>query len=263
MSVNHVVPALLMTLLAGMATGLGAVAVVYSTMKDTRFLSVGMGFSAGIMVFVSLIELLGSAQKLLGGSLGLKAGVAAAVVALFGGMLLAALVDKLVPGRVNPHELAEGQSGRNAGIKRLGMVTVAAVILHNFPEGMATFVSAAQPLHVALPVLAAVALHNVPEGIAIARPIYDATGSRKTALGYAFLAGLGEPLGALLLYLVIRPYMSSTLLGVLFAAVGGILVYISFDELLPGAEVYGEHHMAIYGLVGGMAVIALSLWVFQ
>lgn len=262
-SIERVGFALLLTLLAGLATGIGALIALYSRVKDMRFLSVSMGFSAGVMIFVSMFELFGSAQRLLVVPFGSKTGVFVDVAAFFGGIFLSALVDKLIPGRINPHELAAIQPGENAKTKRLGMVTVAAIVLHNFPEGMATFVSCAQPLHVALPVVAAVALHNIPEGIAISMPIFEASKNRRTALGYALLSGLGEPLGALLLYFVIRPYISGTVLGVLFAVVGGIMVYISLDELLPGAEVYGEHHLAIYGLVGGMAVIALSLWAFQ
>jgi ZIP family zinc transporter len=142
---------------------------------------------------------------------------------------------------------------------RTGAMTALALTIHNFPEGLATFVTALGDPEVAIPVAAAIALHNVPEGIAVAMPMYYATGNRKRALGYSFASGLAEPLGAVIGYLLLRNFLSDTLFGVIFAAVAGIMVFISIDELLPSAHEYGEHHLSIYGFIGGMAVMAISL----
>ncbi|HPY44156.1 MAG TPA: ZIP family metal transporter, partial [Clostridia bacterium] len=114
----------------------------------------------------------------------------------------------------------------------------------------------------AIPITAAIAIHNIPEGISIAKPIYYATGSRRIAMRYSILAGLSEPLGALIAFLILRPFMTVALQGVPFAGTAGIMIFISLDELLPSAQLYGEHHYSMYGLVLGMAVMALSLWLF-
>lgn len=261
---HNVALAFILTLLSGLSTGLGGLITLLARRDNNRFLCISMGFSAGVMIYVSMIELFSEASRLLSGSLGEKSGALFTVAAFFLGMLIIALIDKLIPCESNPHELTcsvqPGKSGKN--LRRTGLITAVAIAVHNFPEGVATFVSATQSLKVALPIVLAIALHNIPEGISVSTPVFYASGSRKKAIGYAFLSGLSEPLGAVLAYLILYPFMSDTLFGVLYAVVAGIMVFISFDELLPSAEVYGEHHLTIYGLVGGMAVMALSLWMF-
>ena len=145
---------------------------------------------------------------------------------------------------------------------RMGLFTALAIAIHNFPEGLATFVSALQEPSVALPIVAAITIHNIPEGIAVSVPIYQATGSRRKAFLYSFSSGLAEPLGALVDWLVLGPFLNNLLYGVLFGMVAGIMVFISIDELLPAAREYGEHHLSIYGLIAGMAVMAVSLLLF-
>ena len=217
------------------------------------------------MIYVSLVEILAKAQQSLAAQLGERAGSWAAVAAFFGGMLVIALIDKLIPEGENPHEvkLAEAmEEPAPASLLRMGVFTALAIAIHNFPEGLATFVSALQQPGLAVPIVAAIAIHNIPEGIAVSVPIYQATGSRRKAFVYSFASGLAEPLGALVGWLVLRPIMSDTVFGVLFAGVAGIMVFISFDELLPAAQRYGEHHLALYGLISGMGVMAVSLLLF-
>ncbi|MDI9593070.1 MAG: ZIP family metal transporter, partial [Bacteroidota bacterium] len=142
---------------------------------------------------------------------------------------------------------------------RTGLMTALVLAIHNFPEGMATFLAALKDIHIAIPIAVAIAIHNIPEGIAVSVPIYYATGNRKRAFWLSFLSGLAEPLGALVGYLILAPFLNDTLFGIMFAAIAGIMVFISLDELLPAAEEYGKHHHAIYGLIAGMAVMAFSL----
>jgi ZIP family zinc transporter len=156
----------------------------------------------------------------------------------------------------------ESKKPRNA-LVRTGLMTALALTIHNFPEGLATFIAALHEPGIAIPVTAAIALHNIPEGVAVAMPLYFATGSRKKALGYSFLSGLSEPLGAVVGYFLLRAFISDALFGIIFAAVAGIMVFISIDELLPSAREYGEHHISIYGFVAGMAVMATSLILFM
>lgn len=255
---------LLLTALAGLSTGIGGCIALVAKPGNQKFLSASLGFSAGVMIYVSMIEIFQEAQSMLTASLGQVRGSWATPAAFFAGMLFIAAIDQLIPAEENPHELS-GKTGRGkpGGLLRVGLLTALAIGIHNFPEGLATFVSAQQTPEVAIPIVFAIALHNIPEGIAVAGPIYQATGSRGKSLGYAFVSGLAEPLGALIGWLVLMPVMNDTVFGLLFAAVAGIMVFISLDELLPAARAYGHHHLSIYGLIAGMAVMAVSLLLFM
>ncbi len=179
--------------------------------------------------------------------------------------LLTALIDKMVPTRENPHEmrsLEQMDNGRNCSGKRLlrvGLFTAIAITIHNFPEGIATFMAGVSDITVGISIALAIAIHNIPEGIAVSVPVYYATGSRKKAFWWAALSGLSEPVGALFGYFILSLFNSQIVLGYVFALVAGIMIYISFDELLPAAHIYGKHHTTIYGLVSGIIVIGISL----
>ena len=145
---------------------------------------------------------------------------------------------------------------------RMGVFTALAIAIHNFPEGLATFAAGLAEPEIAIPIAIAIAIHNIPEGIAVSIPIYYATKNKRKAFILSFLSGLAEPVGAVIGYFILYSFFSKTLFGILFGSVAGIMVFISLDELLPTAEKYGEHHLAIYGLIGGMAVMAISLLLF-
>jgi ZIP family zinc transporter len=256
--------ALLLTLLAGLATGVGSSIAFFAKHTNRKFLSFSLGLSAGVMVYVSFMELLFQARHGMVEEMGLKMGNIVAVSAFFGGMLLAAMIDKLVPAVENPHEMRSvedmsSEAGKERKLMRMGLITALALAIHNFPEGIATFVSALQEPQVGIAIAVAIAIHNIPEGIAVSVPIYYATGSKRKAFWYSFGSGFAEPIGAVAAYLVLMPFISPMLLNCTYAAVAGIMVYISFDELLPAAHEYGEHHISIYGLVAGMAIMAISL----
>ena len=255
--------AFLLTLIAGLSTGIGSCIALLARRTNRKFLSISLGFSAGVMVYVSMVEILSSAQSTLAGAAGERAGGWLMAAGFLGGILLIALLDRLVPSEENPHEVrrVERENTPPAKLMRMGALTAMSIALHNFPEGLATFVSALQEPGVAIPIVAAIAIHNIPEGIAVSVPIYQATGSRLKAFRYSFLSGLAEPAGALIGWLILMPVMNDVVFGLIFASVAGIMVFISFDELLPAAREYGEHHLSIYGLIAGMAVMAVSLLV--
>ncbi|MFA6807324.1 MAG: zinc transporter ZupT, partial [Bacteroidales bacterium] len=148
---------------------------------------------------------------------------------------------------------------RNSKLMRVGLMTAIVIAIHNFPEGIATFISAMESPQLGIAIAVAIAIHNIPEGIAVSIPIYQATGNKKKAFWFSFLTGLAEPIGAIIAYLILMPFLSHTLLACIFALVAGIMVFISLDELLPAAREYGEHHISIYGLISGMAIMAISL----
>ncbi|MCK4539438.1 MAG: zinc transporter ZupT [Candidatus Krumholzibacteria bacterium] len=258
-----------LTLFAGLATGIGSALAFFSRRTNTKFLSVALGFSAGVMIYVSMIEIFVKARSAIAGVYGDGRGYLIATAAFFGGIVFIGLIDRLVPDVVNPHEphsleeMGDGSgTGKEKALMRMGLFSALAIGIHNFPEGLATFTSALKDPTLGISIAVAIAIHNIPEGIAVSVPIYYATGDRKKAFLWSFLSGLAEPVGAVFGYLVLMKYLNDVVFGVLFAAVAGIMVFISLDELLPTAEKYGEHHLAIYGLVGGMVVMAISLVIF-
>lgn len=265
---DRVAFALLLTLLAGLSTGIGSILACCTKRTGFRFLSMALGFSAGVMIYVSMVEIFQQARLSLADALGPRAGDWVTVGAFFGGIGIAALIDRLVPAVENPHELHrveeldDSPRNRAAHLKRMGLFTAVAIALHNFPEGMATFTAALTQPSLGIAVALAIAIHNIPEGIAVSVPLYYATGNRRKAFAFSFLSGMAEPLGALIGWLLLRRFLSSGLFGIVLAAVAGIMVFISLDELLPAAREYGQHHWAISGLIAGMAVMALSLLLF-
>ncbi|MBN1670061.1 MAG: zinc transporter ZupT [Kiritimatiellae bacterium] len=270
MDTHSVLIAFGLTLFAGLSTGIGSALAFFARRTNTKFLSVALGFSAGVMLYVSFVEILYKAKDALVAELGETPGWWATVGAFFGGIVLIGVIDQLVPSFENPHEardVAEMRAGPqadpNARLLRMGLFTALAIAIHNFPEGLATFTAALKDTHLGLSIAVAIAIHNIPEGIAVSVPVFYATGNRKKAFAYSFLSGVAEPVGAGIGYLILLRFFSDAVFGVLFALVAGIMVFISLDELLPAAEKYGEHHLSIYGLVSGMVVMAVSLLLFK
>lgn len=269
MNTDNLLFAFGLTLFAGLCTGFGSALAFFAKRTNTKVLSGALGFSAGVMIYVSFVEIFVKAKDAFVGELGLEMGMWATVLSFFGGMLLIAIIDKFVPSMENPHEIRDSSEMENSAQKaefnklyRMGLFTAIAIAIHNFPEGLATFTAALKDPSLGIPIAIAIAIHNIPEGIAVSIPIFYATGSRRKAFFYSFLSGLAEPLGAAIGFLILMPFFNDLIFGAMFAAVAGIMVFISLDELLPSAEKYGEHHIAIYGVTLGMAAMALSLLLF-
>ncbi|MEL7599641.1 MAG: zinc transporter ZupT [Proteiniphilum sp.] len=255
--------AFLLTLFAGLSTGIGSLIAFVAKRTNTNFLSLALGLSAGVMIYVSFMEMLPKSLASLSDIYGEKAGMLYMILGLFGGIALIALIDFLIPESRNPHEMHGVEEMKsNYRLKQTGIITAVTIAIHNFPEGIATFMSALSSMEVAIPITAAIAIHNIPEGIAVAVPIYHSTGSKKKAFWLSFASGLAEPVGALIAFLFLLPFWNPALDGLILSAVSGIMIFISLDELLPSAEKYGKHHLSIIGLVAGMAVMAVSLFLF-
>lgn len=259
--------ALILTLIAGLSTGIGGVIVLFAKKFSGKTLALALGFSAGVMLFISLTELFPDAKAQLALNFGETRGLVYTTLAFFGGIALIAIIDNLIPSNDNPHEyssdrLKDGeplQSDGNAGLMRLGLFSAIAIAIHNFPEGMATFASAMESPETGLSIAIAISIHNIPEGIMVAIPIYFATKKKAKAVGNAFLSGLAEPIGGICGYLLLSSIFDNSLNGIILSAVAGIMTYISLDELLPTAEKFGHHHMSIIGVIAGMALMALSM----
>ncbi len=291
---GNFINAFLLTLFAGLATGIGGVVIMFVRKFSPKILSASLGFSAGVMIFISLVEIFPEARASLSLLYGERLGAFYTLLAFFGGMGVIALIDHLVPSYENPHEVneltievhnaavsteehslspampehgaeseprpASGESAKK--LLRLGLLSSIVIAVHNFPEGLATFVSAMDNPALGISIAFAIALHNIPEGIAVAIPIYYATKSRRRAVFNATLSGLAEPLGGLLGYILLSHLLSDSFMGLILAGVAGIMVYISLDELLPTAENYGAHHIAIIGLIAGMAFMGFGMLLF-
>ena len=267
---NTVLFALGLTVFAGLSTGIGSVMAFFAKRTNTKFLSVALGFSAGVMIYVSFVEIFFKAKDSLVGVMGEVKGSWITVAAFFGGIVFIAVIDKLVPEMQNPHEpksieslkAKENKFGDTKRLLNTGLYAALAIAIHNFPEGIATFAAAINDPSLGMAIAVAIAIHNIPEGIAVSVPIYFATGNKKKAFTYSFLSGLAEPVGAILAYLVLMPFLNDVVFGILFASVAGIMVFIALDELLPASREYGKSHLSLYGLVSGMAVMAISLILF-
>lgn len=245
--------ALLLTLLAGLSTSVGSVIGILIKKPGPRFMSLTLGFSAGVMILVSFVELLQKGVE--------SIGFAPAHIALFIGMAAMFLVDVLIPHEyMGEHARGEGQ---NASMLKTGMFVALGIGIHNFPEGMATFAGTLQDVRLGAAIAVAIAIHNIPEGLAVSAPILAATGDRKRAFLWSFLSGLAEPVGAALAALVLFPFLNETVLGVMLSAVAGIMVFISLDELVPASRSFGEDHLSIVGVIIGMMVMAASLWLLR
>ena len=269
MQTDLILTAFGLTLFAGLSTGIGSLMALFAKKTNTGFLSAALGFSAGVMIYVSMIDIFYKAQISLITAFGEKKGHWLTVAAFFAGMLFIAVIDRMIPSSDNPHEVKKIEkmddkslAGKQSKLARMGLLSAIAIAIHNFPEGIATFAATIKDPKLGIAIAVAVAIHNIPEGIAVSIPVYYATGSRKKAFCLSFLSGLSEPVGAVIGYLILMPFISDAALGILFAAVAGIMVFISLDELLPTSREYGRAHLSIYGLVAGMMVMAVSLLLF-
>jgi ZIP family zinc transporter len=255
-----------LTVFAGLSTGIGSAMAFFTKKTNTKFLSISLGFSAGVMIYVSLVEIFFKAKESLVVAKGEMMGSWLTVAGFFGGIAFIAIIDRLVPEVENPHEARKVEDipdeVKNKKLLKMGLFSALAIAIHNFPEGLATFMAALNDPYLGVPIAVAIAIHNIPEGIAVSIPLFFATGNRKKAFFLSFSSGLAEPVGALIGFFLILPFMNDITFGLIFAAVAGIMVFISLDELLPTAQEYGEHHLSIYGLIAGMAVMAVSLLLF-
>lgn len=273
LSWQNILVALGLTFVAGMSTSVGALMAFFTKATNKKLLAGALGLSAGVMLYVSFVDMLPVSFSEIAEVYPGKAGEVYVTLAFFAGILLIGVIDFLIPEGENPHELQHldaidevpfkpSAKADSKHLHRTGLMLAMAIGVHNFPEGIATFVSSLNGLELALPIVVAIAIHNVPEGVAVSMPIYHATGNRGKAFAMAALSGLAEPVGALFGLFFILPFWTPAISSLLLSAVAGIMVYISIDELLPSAEGYGFHHITISGVILGMAIMALSLLLF-
>lgn len=265
--------AFLLTAFAGLSTGIGSLIAYFFKKPKMSFLSVGLGLSAGVMTYVSFVELLPEGIHGLSIPYGADKGEMLGVIIFFLGIAFIMLIDFLIPEAENPHHPVNVEtneivstkhdnmngSNMNNELMKTGLLTAVAIGIHNFPEGLAAFGTALSDINLGIVIAIAVAIHNIPEGISVSLPIYFATGNKKKAFWWSFLSGFAEPLGAFVGYLILIPFLNNALIGGLLCFISGIMVYISLDEILPTAHHYGHGHEVVIGVIIGMGIMALSL----
>jgi zinc transporter, ZIP family len=253
-----------LTLLAGLCTGVGSILSLVYKKFNPKFLGGMLGLSAGVMLYVSFAEIINKAKISLTEVFGAQMGAIYTVVGFFAGILAIIIIDKLIPSHdhEDENESSSIKGNQNQKLYRLGIFSALALAIHNFPEGLATFMSAINEPSYGISIAFAVAVHNIPEGIAVAIPIYYATKSRKKAFWYSFLSGLAEPVGALIGYFILKQFFDDSIFGIIFSAVAGIMVYISLNELIPTAREYAGQKITMCGILAGMFIMAISLLLF-
>lgn len=275
MEVTVFLQAFMLTLLAGLSTALGAFLAFFKTKDESRILAFGLGFSGGVMIYLSFVEILPKSVEYFAKANESINASAFGVIFFFIGMLIAFGIDFIIPKDVNPHELktqdevycelanksqyVSSNDIHKHRIHRTAVFTAIAITIHNFPEGFATFVSALDNFTFGLSIAIAVAIHNIPEGLAVSLPIYHATGNKKQALKLTFLSGLAEPVGAVAGYFILAPILGDYTLAVGFGVIAGIMVFISIDSLLPNSKLSTKGHESVIGVLFGMGIMALSL----
>ncbi|GAB3040218.1 zinc transporter ZupT [Acinetobacter apis] len=260
---SNVLIAFALTFAASLATVIGGIIVCFFKQPSARLLSFGLAFAAGAMVYVSLTEILNKSISSFSSFYTEQLGFAYATFSFLLGMVIVLVLDRVVP---NPHDTLEKNTTTEMNsqqIMRTGLLTMFAITAHNLPEGLATFFATLDSPKIGAPLALAIAIHNIPEGIAIALPVYIATQKKSYAIAASFLSGLAEPLGALLGYLFLEPYLNDAIYGIVFGLISGVMVYLALDELLPTAKKYSQGHETVYGLVIGMSALALSLVAFK
>lgn len=252
-TIGDVELALLLTIIAGLSTGIGSVIAYFIRSPKTIYLSFFLGFSAGVMIYVSFVELLSGAIE--------SVGQLYSATAFFGGIILILIIDLIVPEEQNPHHCIGVCKGEDVDINlmKTGMLSALAIAIHNFPEGLATFGTAINDLQLGVIIALALAIHNIPEGMSVSMPIFYATNDKNKAFKYSFLSGIAEPVGAIIGFLILMPFLSKAVLASLLAFVAGIMVYISIDKLLPAAQNFGNTRTVAFGVVLGMFIMAVSL----
>ena len=253
---SNTIFALTLSFLAGISTIIGAIMVFFSNNKNDKIITFALGFSAGVMICVSFTDLFPSAEKIIISCYGQISGLIITMFYMLCGMIFSLLIDKFIP-KENDLNYSSGNEGHYS-LFRVGVVTMIAITLHNFPEGIATFISSYQDTTLGISITIAIAMHNIPEGIAIAMPIYFATKSRFKAIKYSFLSGMAEPLGALIAFLCLKPFINELILGIIFAVVCGIMIYISLDELIPSSRKYGYTRLSVASIFLGISIMPIT-----
>jgi len=250
----EIIGAMLVSTIAGLSTVLGGL-VIFFKFKDkniNKFITVSLSFSLAIMIGISITDLIPESTYVLLKSYGISRGVIYSILAFIIGVILIKILNKLI---------ARAENNKN-DLYKLGILNMLALILHNFPEGIATFMSSYKDMSLGIKLAVAIAFHNIPEGISIAVPIYYATNSKKEALLKTFLSGIAEPIGALIAYIFLSKYITDSLISIILILVGGIMITLAIEVILPKTKKYNLKGWLYLGFMIGIGLMLFNYFVF-
>ena len=243
----------LLTTIAGLSTMLGTFLIFIPFRNKDHIINGALCFAAGVMITVSLTDLIPEGIKLVANHFFLVPTILIGLIFIVLGLILSMLIDDLLPTDFKK---------QGKGLYRIGIFSMLAIILHNIPEGIATFMATHDNLTLGFSLAIAIALHNIPEGISISIPIYYGTGNKKKSLLYTFISGISEPFGALLAFWFLSPFINDFMMGILFSMIAGIMLHIASYELLPGALKYQNKRISTLAFLAGCIIMIVSHFIF-
>lgn len=224
---NNITMAFLLTTIAGLSTIIGTLIIYIKTNNQDKIIVSSLSFAASIMICLSICDLIPESIKIISSFYNSTITIILCILFMIVGIVLSMLIDYKIPN--------------NKELYKVGIVSMIAIIIHNIPEGIATFIATTNDTTLGLKLTLAIALHNIPEGITIAIPIYYSTNSKKKAFLYSLVSGFSEPFGAIITYIFLKEYITIKILGILFSIIAGIMLYISFYELLSSTKKYNQN----------------------
>ena len=243
------------TSFAGLSTLIGALLIFFKFKNTDRVVSASLAFASGVMLTVSITDLIPSSIRGLLKIYYLFPTILIELIFIILGIVISTLINKYIPD-ISSKEIS------NKGLFKVGLISMIAIILHNVPEGIATFMTSTKDIQLGLSLALAITLHNIPEGISISVPIYYSTKSKIKAFLYTFLSGISEPIGAVIAYLFLAPYMNDTIMSILLSIIAGIMISISMYELIPASLKYNDTKRTTkYFLIGSVFMLICHLFV--
>ena len=253
---SNFIYAFMLSTLAGLSTLIGFIPVLLHLKNEKTIILTSLAFASGVMICVSLTDLIPESFQLLTSIFKGFPALLFLLIFICIGVIASMLIDKFLPKNDN-------KTITNKKLYRLGLVSMLAIIMHNIPEGIATFLSSTTNSRLGFSLALAISFHNIPEGISIAIPIYFSTKSKRKAFFYTLLSGLSEPLGALIAYLFLANHINNFMMSIIFAIIAGIMMHISIYELLNESLQYKKKFLTFIFFIIGFLFMMASHFLFS
>ncbi len=249
---NITIPLLISTI-AGLSTLIGTFLIFLNIPKEkyNKFITFCLAFSISIMICISIFDLIPESFFQYFSANGMTKSIILLIIAFIVSYIVITLLSTFINKETNQKDLY-----------KLGILNMIVLIMHNLPEGIATFLSSYQDINLGIKLAFAIMLHNIPEGIGIAIPIYYSTNNKKKAILYAFYSGIAEPIGGIIALIFLKNYISELMISMVLIVVAGLMITLSIQELLPKALKYNENKALITGLIVGLILVIINLTIF-
>ncbi len=224
----------------------GIFPIFLSNYKEEKILPAALLFASGVMLTISFLSLIPEGFTLFFQNALIVPSILFTAIFVVFGIVFSARISRKIEEKISSNYLY-----------RLGIITVIALIFHNIPEGITTFLSSRHDLSLGVTLSFGIALHNIPEGISVAIPIYYATKSRIKATLFTFISGFSEVVGAIIAYLFLAPFITDFILGCILSIAAGIMIHISICELIPTSFKYPLSIKVLLFFVFGILIMFL------